>query len=332
MIRVSVISVFYNRAAMVDETVRSLQQQTLDDIEILLVDDGSSDETLAALRRWEDSRTRILTGPNKGLVACLNQAIAEARGAYIAIHGSGDVALPQRLETQAGLLDEKPDVGVVGCLSEVITVQSSRPSHLVSQPFEGDASQRILDWNPFHHGEVMFRKALFEQVGGYRPFFVCGQDRDLWCRMSTHARFAVVDRVLYRKFAKVPGSVAADPHRLLLQRYLSDFAVFCHRERLAGRPDPLERYGDQGPLLKPPSRTLSRSLLVIGARYVAAGQMEHARLFCLRSEQESGYLPARVLRFVVERAPGLILRVAGGYRRLARVGQRLGAARPATRQ
>lgn len=326
MTRVSVISVFYNRAGMVDDTVRSLQEQTLEDCEILLVDDGSGDDTLARLRQWESHRTRVLTGPNQGLVNCLNQAVRQAKGQYIAIHGSGDIALPRRLEVQSRLLDERPEVGVAGCLSEVVTLQSTRPPHIVSRAFEGDARQRILRWNPFHHGEVMFRKSLFEAVGGYRPFFVCGQDRDLWCRMSTQARFAVVDEVLYRKFAKVPGSVAADPHRLLLQRYLSDFAVFCHRERLAGRPDPLDHYGDQGALFRPPSRELSRSLLVIGARFVAAGEMEHARLFCLRAGQESGYLPALALGWAIDRAPGLILRLARSYQQLARLGQRSVAA------
>lgn len=322
MARVSVVSVFYNRAGMVDESVESLKQQSLDDHEILLVDDGSSDNTLERLRAHEDPRTHVIAGPNRGLVGALNHAIAQARGEYIAIHGSGDLSLPERLARQAEVLDQRPDVGVVGCRSEVVTLQSTRPPHLVKQAFDGDAREVILDWNPFHHGEVMFRKGVFDEVGGYRPFFVCAQDRDLWCRMSQHCHFLVLDDVLYRKFAKVPGSVAADPGRLLLQRHLSDFAVYCHRERLAGRQDPLEQFGEQGALFRPPSRELARDMCVIGSRYAADGNLDAARTCFRRARDENGYIPARLLLAAATLTPGILLGAGELWRKLLRVVQK----------
>lgn len=322
MTRVTVVSVFYNRAGMVEDSVRSLQDQTIQDYEILLVDDGSSDDTLNRLRAFEDQRTRVITGPNQGLVGALNGAIAQARGQYIAIHGSGDVSFPKRLALQADVLDKRSDVGAVGCRSEIVTMQSSRPPHIDKQAYDGAAHELILDWNPFHHGEVMFRKDLFDQVGGYRPFFECGQDRDLWCRMSHHCRFLVLGDVLYRKFTKVPGSVAADPHRLMLQRYLSDYALYCHRERLAGRPDPLEHYGEQGALFRPPSRRLAREMCVIGSRCAADGQLDAARIFYWRGFQENGYLPARVLYFLSGAMPGVLLGASDAWRKLNRVLQK----------
>ncbi|MGM0569518.1 glycosyltransferase [Marinobacter sp.] len=322
MVRVSVVSVFYNRAGMVDESVASLKQQSLDDYEILLVDDGSTDNTLERLRAHEDAATRVIAGPNRGLVGALNKAIAEARGAYIAIHGSGDLSLPQRLARQAEILDQRPEVGVVGCRSEVVTLQSTRPPHLVKQAFDGDARETIIDWNPFHHGEVMFRKTVFDQVGGYRPFFVCAQDRDLWCRMSHHCHFLVLEDVLYRKFAKVPGSVAADPGRLMLQRHLSDFALYCHRERLAGRPDPLEQFGEQGALFRPPSRDLAKDMCVIGSRYAADGNLEAARTCFRRARDENGYLPARLLLAAATLTPGILLGAGDLWRKLLRLVQK----------
>lgn len=323
MTRVTVVSVFYNRAGLVEESVRSLQDQVLDDCEILLVDDGSTDNTLDRLRAFEDRRTRVITGPNQGLVGALNGAIAQAQGRYIAIHGSGDVSFPERLKRQADVLDQRPDVGVVGCRSEIVTLQSSREPHIDKEAYDGDATTLILEWNPFHHGEVMFRKEVFDQVGGYRPFFVCGQDRDLWCRMSHHCRFLVLDDILYRKFAKVPGSVAADPDRLMIQRYLSDFALYCHRERLAGRPDPLEHHGEQGALFRPPSRTLAKEMCLIGSRCAADGDLEAARAFYLRARQEGGYLPARLLSFLADSMPGLLLGISDTGRKLTRVFQKV---------
>lgn len=286
------------------------------------MDDGSTDNTLERLQAFEDHRTRVISGPNQGLVGALNSAIAQASGQYIAIHGSGDVSLPQRLERQAEALDSRPDVGVVGCRSEIVTLQSSRPPHIAKQAYDGSAHELILDWNPFHHGEVMFRKDLFDSLGGYRPFFVCGQDRDMWCRMSHHCRFLVLGDVLYRKFTKVPGSVAADPHRLMLQRYLSDFAVYCHRERLAGRPDPLEYYGEQGGLFRPPSRRLAREMCVIGSRFAVDGNLDTARMFYRRARQENGYFPARLLYFLAGTMPGVLLAMGGAWRKLARVFQK----------
>lgn len=323
MSRVTVVSVFYNRAGLVDESVRSLQDQTLDDYDILLVDDGSTDDTLDRLRAFEDHRTQIIAGANQGLVGALNDAIAQSRGQYIAIHGSGDLSFPERLARQAEVLDQRPDVGVVGCRSEIVTLQSSRPPHVDKAAFDGEARELILDWNPFHHGEVMFRKDLFFKVGGYRPFFVCGQDRDLWCRMSQHCRFVVLEDVLYRKFNKVPGSVAGDPHRLMLQRYLSDFALYCHRERLAGRPDPLEHYGEQGALFRPPSRRLAREMCVIGSRCAADSDLDTARLFYRRAAQEDGYLPARVLLGLANAMPSGLLVAGDIWRRVLRLVQRL---------
>lgn len=320
--RVTVVTVFYNRAALVDESVSSLQEQTLADCEILLVDDGSSDDTLERLKAFEDDRTRVISGPNQGLVGALNNAIAQANGEYIAIHGSGDVSFPQRLARQAHVLDSRPDVGVVGCRSEIVTLHGSRPPRIDKQAFDGEGRLTILDWNPFHHGEVMFRKELFDRVGGYRPFFTCGQDRDLWCRMSHHCRFLVLDDVLYRKYNKVPGSVAADPRRLLLQRYLSDFAIYCHSERLAGRPDPLDCHGEQAALFRPPSRRLAREMCVLGNRCAADGDLDAARMFYRRARQENGYLPARVLDSLAVSMPGVLMRAGEVWRKLTRLFQK----------
>ncbi len=318
MTRVSVVSVFYNRAGMVEETVSSLQQQDMEDYEILLVDDGSTDDTLVRLQAFEDDRTRIISAPNQGFVVALNAAIEQANGQYIAIHGSGDLSFQERLSRQSRVLDERPEVGVVGCRSEVVTLQSTRPPHIVKDAFDGDARELILTWNPFHHGEVMFRKDLFEQVGGYRPYFVCGQDRDLWCRMSNRTRFVVLEDILYRKYVKVPGSVAADPHRLMLQRHLSDFALYCHRERLAGRPDPLDYFGEQGGLFRPPSQELAKDMCTLGSRCAADGDMDNALLFYRRAQQENGYLPARILTFVATVMPQVLLGAGKTWRRLAR--------------
>ena len=150
--------------------------------------------------------------------------------------------------------------------------------------------------------------------------------------MSHHCRFLVLEDVLYRKYNKVPGSVAADPDRLMLQRYLSDFALYCHRERLAGRPDPLERHGAQGALFRPPSRQLAREMCVLGSRCAADGDLEAARMFYRRARQENGYLPARMLDYVAGSMPGVLLGAGDLWRRALRLFQKTRWSGSETRQ
>ena len=106
---VTAITVFYNREAHVAQSVESLLAQDYPNLEILLVDDGSKDGTLDALQAYEsDLRVSVISGRNQGLVGALRAAIAQAQGSLIAIHGSGDISLPNRLSRQVEALGRAP--------------------------------------------------------------------------------------------------------------------------------------------------------------------------------------------------------------------------------
>ena len=264
MTAVSVISVFHNRVQGVAPTVESLIHQDHDDLEIVLVDDGSTDGTLEALRRYDHPRLRIEAHENMGFVHALKRAVATTRAPYVALLGAGDACRPERLSRQAALLDEKPEVGAVGCGTENL---DARTGALISRKItqvERPAARMLLTRNPFHHGEIMFRRSLYDAVGGYREFFAFAQDRDLICRLSQRAELHVIEDVLYTRYARMTGSVSVSPEKLLLQRRLSDFAVYCHAERLAGRADPLDKYGPAAALMQPPSPRLARELRAMG--------------------------------------------------------------------
>lgn len=264
MTAVSVISIFHNRVHGVPATAESLIAQDHEDLEIVLVDDGSTDGTLAALRRYEGPRVRIETHENRGFVHALKRAVESTTSPYVALLGAGDACRPARLSRQAAVLDDKPEVGAVGCGTENLDARTGGLiSHKITQ-VERPASRMLLTRNPFHHGEIMFRRSLYDAVGGYREFFTFAQDRDLICRFSQHADLQVIEDVLYTRYARTAGSVSASPEKLLLQRRLSDFAVYCHEERLAGRPDPLDQYGPAAALLRPPSPRLARELRAMG--------------------------------------------------------------------
>jgi glycosyltransferase involved in cell wall biosynthesis len=279
MTMVSVIAVFHNRASLVRRTVESLLAQDHDDLEIILVDDGSADATLDALQTFLGGRVRVESHPNAGFVCSLKRAISTSRGAYVAIQGSGDACHPRRISQQASVLDAMPEVGVVGCGTENIDPSTGKVVSHKLRSFHGDASQLLLTGNLFHHGEIMMRRALYDTVGGYRDLFVYAQDRDLVCRLSTTTHFHVIEQVLYSRFSRLAGSVSASPEKLLLQRCLSDFAVYCHAQRLDGHPDPLELHGPLALLLKPPSPRLARELRAMGLGALRRGQIETAQTF-----------------------------------------------------
>lgn len=287
MTAVSVISVFHNRAHGVASTVESLLHQDHDDLEIVVVDDGSTDATLERLRRYEDPRLRIETHGNMGFVRALKRAITRTRGEYIALLGAGDACKSTRLSRQAAALDARPDVGAVGCGTENLDAKTSALISLKITKIVRPVSQMVLTRNPFHHGEIMFRRSLYEKVGGYREFFTFAQDRDLICRFSQHADFLVIEDVLYTRYARMAGSVSTSPEKLLLQRRLSDFAVYCHAQRLAGRPDPLDQYGPAAALMQPRSARLARELRATGLGALKRGNLTMARAFLKQAQAQA---------------------------------------------
>jgi glycosyltransferase involved in cell wall biosynthesis len=254
--RVLVVSVFYNRESLVDDSVCSLVAQLEPDMHLMLVDDGSTDGTLARLQAFAADNVTIMTHPNMGFVRSVRAGIEAMPSTYIAIHGSGDLSLPGRLRKQADYLDQHPRIGVVGCHSKCVYSSNEMPPFIAAKSFTGDASRYMLTANLFHHGEVMMRRDCYEKVGGYRAFFRFAQDRDLFCRMSQVTHFHVIEEVLYVHYVGVPGSVSGTASKIIVQRFLSDFACYCHARRLAGKRDPLDEHGPHGALFWAPSRRI----------------------------------------------------------------------------
>ncbi len=268
-----VVSVFYNRADMVASTVQCLLDQSHPDLRILLVDDGSTDDTLHAMRDFaQDKRVEIQTGKNVGFVQAISRALAGRPEEYIAIHGSGDVSLRRRIEAQVALATSRPDVDVVGCWVRHINEEGSLrrvDRHTIAEDLTG----QLMSRNVFSHGEMLFSRRAFERVGGYRTFFTFAQDRDLWLRLSEVTGFAIVEEELYQRVRRREG-VSGDLRKTVLQAYLSAFAVQCAETRRRDGYDPLDRYGAIAAATRQPSRRLARVL----SFYAERGHLEgHAQ-------------------------------------------------------
>lgn len=306
---VSVVSAFYNRAGAVAESVGSLLAQTYPNLEVIVVDDGSRDGTADALRRLDDPRLTVISRENRGFVASMNEAIRASRGEIVAVHGSGDLSLPDRIARQAQVLRDRPEVGVVGCWVENDDTELGS-TRLFKAPDGLPFHETLLGRNLFTHGEAMFRRSLYDRVGGYREFFRFAQDRDLWLRISKHADYAIVPDVLYRRF-KPPGGVSNDPEKLVMQAYLSDFAVQCARAVDAGEPDPVERHGHLAGFLRERPAGFARKLAWFGARLMTQGDLERGWALVRRARAERLSRPVAIVYALAatHRSPALWNRV-----------------------
>lgn len=275
--RLTVVSGYYNRAGATRSSTQSVLDQTFTDFEYLVFDDASTDDTLNVLRSFADPRIRVIPhASNMGFVRGMIDALARARGEYIAVHGAGDLSLPRRLELQADYLDRHPDVGVVSCYRS--NVSTAGVVHFTVRP-DPDALtfERLLRTNSMSHGEVMFRRASFESVGGYRALFTYAQDRDLWLRLSRITRFGVVPKVLYHRVVH-PDGLSFVPEKIVRQWQLSHLAVVLAQATPEVEHDLFERAVREGvdSVVPPDHPALRRRLLHKVAVLAVAGRWAEA--------------------------------------------------------
>ncbi|UXE60989.1 MAG: glycosyltransferase [Woronichinia naegeliana WA131] len=273
---ISVISCFYNRSNSVQPSVDSLLNQTYSNIEVILVNDGSTDNTLEKLAAYQDPRVRLITHDNKGFVRALCNAISLSQGELIAIHGSGDISLPQRIERQVELLIKNPDVGVVGCHIKYFNIVQNQWV-FIRRIVNPDQFSQLIRGNIFLHGEIMFRRTCYERVGGYREFFEFSQDYDLWLRMAPITRFEIVPEVLYQS-ERIEDSVTKIPSKAKKQALLSEFAIVCALTRKNQGFDPLERDGIEAfKSFVDSSGKIHYRLRSLASRYLADNQFESSK-------------------------------------------------------
>ena len=234
--RVSVVMPVHNGEAFLEEAVESVLHQTLRELELVAVDDGSTDGSpgILAAAAERDGRVRVLRRERGGVRAALNDGCAAAEAAYIARLDADDVALSDRLERQAALLDASPDVGLVGGAYVVIDASSARRSAVRCPTSDAELRARLHRYNVFAHPTVMFRREAFEQAGGYRLPEV--EDYDLWLRISERWRLAALpDPVIAYRHHAGQASVANVGEQALC--LLASRAAAERRRR--GEPDPL---------------------------------------------------------------------------------------------
>jgi glycosyltransferase involved in cell wall biosynthesis len=202
--RVTVLLAVHDGEPYVRQSVASVLSQTFADFELLVVDDASTDTTVATIEALGDERIRLLRNEhNLGQVPSLNRGLAEAGGEYVARLDHDDWCRPTRLERQVALLDAHPEVGLVGTWMEVVEEGGRRIAWLreTIEDFARFVYQTLIMRVYVSHPSAMYRREPVLALGGYDVSTGPSEDKDLWRRLALErwdARIVPEPLVVYR--------------------------------------------------------------------------------------------------------------------------------------
>jgi glycosyltransferase involved in cell wall biosynthesis len=195
---VSVIVPTYNRWPLVSEAVESVLAQGFKDFELIVVNDGSTDETAHELASF-GTRLRLVAQPRRGVAAARNIGVADAKGRYIAFLDSDDLWRPDKLAVQTAYMRQNPRFEI--CQTEEIWLRSGvRVNHKKKhQKPSGDIFRQSLDLCLVSPSAVMMTKDLFERLGGFDETLPVCEDYDLWLRIAVEHEVGLIPMALVVK-------------------------------------------------------------------------------------------------------------------------------------
>lgn len=191
------------------ETVASVFQQTFDDYEVIIVNDGSIDHIESWVADLNHPKVRLISQENQGLSGARNTGILNATGEYVALLDADDLWAPSKLEKQVKCLDESPEAGLVYTWMVLIDEKSEPTGRIFSAEDEGRIWEKLLEFNVVGCGSVpLIRRSCFDRVGLFdRNLRSFVEDWDLWLRMAPHFDFKVVKEPLVY-YRQLPSSAS----------------------------------------------------------------------------------------------------------------------------
>lgn len=207
---VSVIIPAYNAAAFVQRAVDSVLAQTWRDLELLVVDDGSTDDTVKLLDGYGD-RLRLITQANGGPAAARNRGLQAARGDYVALLDADDWWEPGKLDAQVALLDASPEIGFCSTATRVVNSQGATVGDWSCSSPAAPLPEALFTNSASIAGStsgVLARRSLLLDAGGFDTSLHGFEDPDLWIRLSALTRYACIPQAL-TVVVRTPGSVSS---------------------------------------------------------------------------------------------------------------------------
>lgn len=230
---VTVLIPAYNAGPYLRDTLVSVQQQGIDDLEILVIDDGSTDETGRVLAGFDDPRLRVVRQSNLGLVGALNRGLDEARGSFLARLDADDEMPVGRLVAQLTAMERDPELLVLGTDYEAYGDASFR----VRMPRSDRACRQRLVFGSCHCGaSVLIRRDRLVASGvRFDPSYAHAEDYRMWCELSEYGRLGNLPMIGYR-YRIHAGQVSAlfvDEQRATHVRIAAEHALRTGRRPIA---------------------------------------------------------------------------------------------------
>jgi glycosyltransferase involved in cell wall biosynthesis len=237
---VSVVIATYNMASYLPLAVRSVLAQTYENIELLIIDDGSTDGTRKAVKPFlDDPRVKYRVQENKGQAAAKNHGIRESRGEFVAFCDADDMWTPEKLEWQLPHFDGAERVGVVYGRVAVIVDDSGeiRPDG-PRECYSGRVTAQLFRNNFVPFGTAIVRRQCLEEMGVFDERYRMGIDWELWLRISTRYEFRFVDAVVYL-YRIWPGQMSGNWRGRyeycfrIMQDFLTSYSGILSKEAIA---------------------------------------------------------------------------------------------------
>nr|WP_294794422.1 glycosyltransferase [uncultured Mucilaginibacter sp.] len=207
---ISVLMPAYNAECYIAEAIDSVLRQTHADFEFIIVNDGSTDDTLNIINSFNDPRIRVINQHNQGVAAALNNGLKQARATYIARFDADDICYPERLKKQLSFLQKNPEYILVGGDAEYI---SASGAHLFNFECIAHTHEEIIQkmyfYCPFVHPAVMYKKDTIIALGGYPENAHNFEDYLLWTNIVKAGKLYNIPEPLI-KYRLNPTSVTID--------------------------------------------------------------------------------------------------------------------------
>lgn len=203
MTRLTIVIPCYDDGAYLAEAVESSLDQTHDDLEVMVMDDGSTDSETLRILSSLPSRVRVLRQRNSGVSAARNSAIAQASGDYILPLDADDVLGRTYAEHAAEVLDSRPEVGLVGCATRLFGSQDAVIAPAPPSPVDWLLANRLP-------ASSAFRRADWEACGGYEESLRWGEDWHLWVKLVAMSRQVHVLPEIGLNYRRRPGQTTSD--------------------------------------------------------------------------------------------------------------------------
>ena len=237
---ISVIMAAYNAENFLAPAIESILNQTYRNFELIIVDDGSTDNSLEVVKHYleRDSRVRVIQSDRLGAAGARNLGINQAKYPWIAVMDADDIAMPERFEKQINAAKANPKVVVWGTYANHI----SATGEVLSLVRQGAVNEKqFYDlWQEGHipfvvHPTALIKKEIFLEIGGYSKDFYASEDFELFARIGNYGPILAIPEplLLYRVHSKSESMT-----KFFSQKILARYVLARHRNRIAGQQEP----------------------------------------------------------------------------------------------